>query len=626
MMPRTRSFLVHLVTVLVAGSLWVVAGPALPASADANATTDDSSVSVVTGSWIYSNVSTATVSNLLSSNSARLTDVEPYSTSANTWTVTMVSNSGAYAVPGWWWYVDITSAQISSFLSSNNGRLIDIEAYNDGGTIKYAVIMVSNTGTTARGWTYQVNATTAQISSNLSSNNQRLIDIEAYTTGGVTRYAAVTVTNSGTDTKAWEWFFGQTLSGVTSHVSSFGGRVIDIDRQPDGTYVFIQVKNSGTDNKYWRHHYGLSFAQVVNILTQFSVRAVDLDVYFSGSTPLYNLVAIDNASAENRRLLNLIAPSLTESNGLPRATFGFFLKPMTSSIPVSNLRETTRFEPASAVKAVHNLAVMRRVQAGSDSLSANNFIYYNYPSSSQTTGNECPNTAEETVGNRVTTTVNNGRTLMMANSDNRTTRGVVLRYGFPFVQSMLGTAGMTGSSIDQDFIGCGFNNGKRNQLTLVDFGKLYQGVQSGSLLGTGSHRTNFYAPMNGQTFSTTNALENQVINIVKAEAAAVGKSAIANTFIANMNWQWKPGGYSITCGDPFTNCSSGFYSVGTIAGQINLPTKPRGTIVPKFYVFGTYIDGLNTNCSGCVSYPNTEEQQLRAEMMRPAIKSALVSW
>ncbi|MDP9402038.1 MAG: serine hydrolase [Actinomycetota bacterium] len=618
-----------LVSLILAGVFSAAGSAVTPVGADTNALTDDSSVGVPTSAYVYTGVSEATISSLNTSLGTRISDIEVYDAAANTFTVSLVRNSGAYAVPGWWWYYDQSFAQVGERLQANSARLVDIEAYSDGGVIKFATVMVSNTGTAARGWSYLAGVSVSQISSHITANNQRMIDVEAYTEGTVKKYAAVFVTNSGSDAKAWEWWIDHTPAEVTSRVNAFGGRVVDLERQADGTYVFIQVKNAGTDGFYWRYHFGLTITQVTQVLSQYGVRAVDIDTYTSGRSRLYDLVAIDNLAIESRRLSNIIAPTLTSSNGLPNAAYGFFLKPLGTTKASAALQQTKNFEPASAVKAVHNLAIMRKVKDGQDSLSANNFAYYNYSTSQSIPGNACPDPAEETAANRVLTTVQNAQSMMMGASDNRTTRGVVLRYGFPYVQQAATFAGMTKASIQQDRVGCGFVNDKRNQVSLVDFGKLYEGVENGSLLGTGSLRTSFFSPMNGQAITTDGgSLENRVIEIVKAEAAAQGKSGVVTAFVQNMNWQFKPGGYGIACGSSiYANCSAGFYSVGTLAGVVRIPFKvSTGAVAGKAYVFGTYVDGLNTGCSGCPTYPSGTEEMLRAELLRSQIRAALRTW
>src|SRR5262245_36185090 len=87
-------------------------------SLDANATTDDHSVNVPTGWWPYTNGTAAQVGTYLNQNGARLTDLEVYAVTNGvpTFSVRMVPNSGAYAVPGWWWYYGLTAADVNTYL------------------------------------------------------------------------------------------------------------------------------------------------------------------------------------------------------------------------------------------------------------------------------------------------------------------------------------------------------------------------------------------------------------------------------------------------------------------------------------------------------------------------------
>ena len=113
-------------------------------------------------------------------------------------TVRMVSNSGAYAVPGWWWYYGQTFANVVSLLNTNNGRLIEIEPYDaGGGVIRFAIVMVSNTGAAARAWSWLAGVSSAQITTHLNRSGHRLIDLDTYTEGGVKKYAVVLVRNTG---------------------------------------------------------------------------------------------------------------------------------------------------------------------------------------------------------------------------------------------------------------------------------------------------------------------------------------------------------------------------------------------------------------------------------------------
>src|SRR2546422_4092613 len=95
---RSAGAIVGCVAAMVAGVL------ALPAAAtDAFPTTDDHSTAIAVGRWFASGVTAAQVDSLLSTKGARLTQVRVQDPATPTFAVTMVSNSGAYAVPNSWW-------------------------------------------------------------------------------------------------------------------------------------------------------------------------------------------------------------------------------------------------------------------------------------------------------------------------------------------------------------------------------------------------------------------------------------------------------------------------------------------------------------------------------------------
>ncbi|MDP9405091.1 MAG: hypothetical protein M3O86_00595 [Actinomycetota bacterium] len=154
--------------------------------ADTTAHTDDKSVAVPTGWWTYTGLSVSDVGAKLRQNNARLTDVERID-SAGRLAVTMVANRGAYEVPGWWWYVGRTPAEVTDLLTRNNARLIDIDAYaTDAGT-RFNVVMVANSGTTARGWSWLHGVSATQVNDHVAASGHRLIDLEEYQDGRVTK-------------------------------------------------------------------------------------------------------------------------------------------------------------------------------------------------------------------------------------------------------------------------------------------------------------------------------------------------------------------------------------------------------------------------------------------------------
>jgi hypothetical protein len=295
------------------------------------------------------------------------------------------------------------------------------------------------------------------------------------------------------------------------------------------------------------------------------------------------------------------------------------------------------FEPASSIKVVHHLYAMRRVAAGTEHLDAPaDFVWYHYPSATNGDGpGACPVPADETVANREIDTVRFGLTQMMGPSDNRTTRGFQLRYTQTTLNNFIdNTVHMTNTQLRQ-IIGCGFQNDLRNDLTLVDAGRLYEGVGNGSLL-SGANRTTFYGIMVGGYISSTSPLAT----IIRQEATALGKStAVANSFIANTWRRWKGGSYDVC---PSTgSCSPPYEYIRTEAGIISLPAKVSGTISPRLYVFGRFVEKLSMPCRfqnpgesaasyGSVCPPwktaNDTLAKARDESLRAQVRSALATW
>ena len=132
----------------------------------------------------------------------RLVDifVETFSPS-HLFTAVYVANSGSYQ-ESWWWYYGVDEATLANALSNNNARLISLKAYDIGsGQIRFTAVMISNTGRGATAWWWYYNTTPTDITSLINSNEARLTQINAYQTGGQTRYAVVMVDNTGDNNK-----------------------------------------------------------------------------------------------------------------------------------------------------------------------------------------------------------------------------------------------------------------------------------------------------------------------------------------------------------------------------------------------------------------------------------------
>lgn len=647
-----NTLLRRVAVVMLLGTLTV------PARADLNAFTDDKSVSVPTGWSTYADRTPAQINALLASNQARLTDIEPHDSAGTRYTVTMVRNSGAYAAPGWAWQINLTVVQISLLLNQTNSRLIDIEPYSTSAGTRFAVITVPNTGPTARVWTWVPGATAAQVDLHVALTGHRLTHLKQYQDGTLRRYVILTVANTGADAKAWQYFYNQSANDVATKMQAFIGRIASLEkRQDSGTsgenrYDVVLYRNDGADGHYGRFYFSLtSLDTAVQYAAQFASRIVDVETYVSNGARRYNVVLIDNANDENRRVRGLFGETLvSRSNGHPNGQWGAYLKPLGGSASVS-LNGSRRFEPASAIKAVHNAAMMIRRKNGLNSVE-DRLTYYNYPSDGlDGQGPEaCPDPDDEHAGNAKKASFGQIQLGMMAQSDNRFTRTVTLLYGdnvaSQAAKGISGIAalenlafnslGMTDTFMDQDLIGCAYANGKRNQTTLADLGRLYERVENGSVLGVGTHRESFYRPMNGGKFTDGSEVSMRMRAIVNQEAAAQGKSG--DSFNAAMEWRHKGGSYTIFCENAsFTPCTEGFISISTMAGRLTVPRRVNGQIVERDYVFGSYSSDLNacddmgTPCSICPNCTNVDDrdevlQKVQLELFRTVIRENLATF
>jgi hypothetical protein len=602
------------------------------------ATTDDHSTNTPTGWWFYTGVTAAQVSSYLSANSARLVGIDLYAISNGTpyFTVRMVANTGAYAVPGWWWYYGLTGAQVSSYISSNNARLIDVKPYDTGdGTIRFAVIMVSNTGTAARSWWWYYGASTTTISNALSANGARLTDLDSYLVGGTRYYTAVMVANTGADAKTWWWYYGLSSSQVSSYLSSNVARLTNIERTSAGTYNVVMVRNSGTDSTAWWWY--LSFTSstaLLNYALQLGIRPIDIKTYTVSGSRRYLAAFIDNSNAPTRRVRDVFATRFLDTSGNPtRGIFESYVKRAGSSVIV-NLNSSYPTEVASAIKVLHLLHAMKSY-AGGESLSSG-FTYYDYPNSpfNANTSNACPISSDETTTNRRTSyTLLQGLQQMMAISDNRTTRGVGLRYGFDALRSTASAAGLTRtylrSTTTHNNLGCAYydtNVSKwtdpGNDTTAADLAKIYEGVWTSSLL-TGDARTQFLNTANPST-GVASALQT----IINQEATSLGKSsATASSFGSQVKFYTKGGSYASCLPASDGSCAKKVI-VQSWAGLVRLPAKSSGYIAYRTYSFGTLISDVpvtewsGTDASNYIATYNSA----RYEAFRSEIRSALATW
>jgi hypothetical protein len=362
----------------------------------------------------------------------------------------------------------------------------------------------------------------------------------------------------------------------------------------------------------WWWYYGATLGQLNTFAAQNGARIFDVERYTGGGATRFAALMLNDSNAETSRLRGIMA------NGLGTGSYGVYLKQVGSSSPLAGLNQSTIFEPASALMALPHLYAMKQVELGNAGLDTPNLITYHSDPANPSNKDICPSDSFATLIRK--TTLRDADSRMMGVSDNRMTRGIIDYFGRANINAYAASLGFSNTKIRQIF-GCGFDNNLRNDWTLVDAGKLYEGVLNGSFL---SDPTQFWSVMN------QGGPDSALTDIINQEAAAVGKSSIASSFASQVYQRAKGGSYDICFSG---GCNTGYTYIRTRAGEIDVPFKVSGRTVLRHFVGGFWANGVPINCawpggSSCASLTAADNavNTVADEMFRSAIRAALATW
>lgn len=331
-------------------------------------------------------------------------------------------------------------------------------------------------------------------------------------------------------------------------------------------------------------------------------------------------VSADERTDEEARLQTIYDDAMAGTVG---GTAGFYLKAVGGPVLLDS-NETYVHDPASAIKVLGHLHAMREVQAGRDGL-FNSLTSYKYPSSRNSGGNPsspnlCPAVEDETPANREVEPLQFGLARMMQVSDNRTTRGVVLRYGLPALNALAASLGMAQTRWDQDLVGCGYQGDKRNALTPVDIGKLYEAVAAGRVLDA-KHTGEFWSLMVSQPVRRGDHL----LDIIREEAQKLGKPGAIAPVADRLVRRWKGGAYNIC----EVACPA-HTVIREMDGVASIPFNVGGTVQMRDFVFSSFIADAR---AVCLSNPCTDADEIQQgmflgadELLRSVIRAAIQTW
>jgi hypothetical protein len=191
--------------------------------------------------WWYYGLTAAQVSDRLADNNARLTDLQPYDDgNGNTrFACVMIRNTGDDAA-GWGWHFNTSLATIGDYVENNNVRVLDFDRYTIGGNTYYSAVYINNTGDHARSWWWYYNISPAQIGDFINANRAMLTEIEPAANGN---YNVVMQRVPGGNPHWW-WYYNVTSSFVSDAIDQNGARLVDLKRISGDRFAVIMVNNS----------------------------------------------------------------------------------------------------------------------------------------------------------------------------------------------------------------------------------------------------------------------------------------------------------------------------------------------------------------------------------------------
>lgn len=534
-------------------------------------------------------VSATTINNTVA-NGYRLTDIEyrgPNLFGTVLFDAVFVENTGSYAA-GWWWYYGLTAAQVSSNLATNNARLIDLEPYDDGnGNLRFACIMVDNTGANNKAWWWYYNTTTSNLNTQLTANNARLVDLDSYDIGGTTYYSGVMIRNTGADARGWWWYLNVTPAQISTALNTNNAQIYDLEPRSNGNWDCVMEQNPGSPGWYW--WYGLTASDIPYLIGQYGVRPIDLEEYTVSGATRYAMVAVNNSNALTTSIGNAMR-SRTDGQ------VGCWMQRMNGG-NLANLNGDTQFEPASTMKTLHHVHAMRRVHLGLSLATLIN-VYTNY----QTPTSSCPIDSGP-ISQQLQTVLQ----LMMENSDNARTQAVTAYFGQANINNTAAALGMASTSLNHR-LGCGADAiANPNRITLRDLNTLHEQVVNGYL---GSERDTFYQLM------LDSVSDLSIATVINTEGASLGLPSATITSFRNFTQvAHKGGSYGLSSGGPLWYDRAEF-------GWISLPFIVNDVITPREYGFGAFVNNasVDANASSAI-YTDAIP-----ELLRPTIRQALQSW
>jgi hypothetical protein len=536
-------------------------------------------------------------------------------------TAALVRNSGVYERDGDW-FRGMTRDEVVALTKGQDRRLVDLEPYSLGfGGTRFAGVTVPNSGSSAKGWWWNYDLTPAQVTMDINKHKIRLVDLSFYVKAGKRRYAYVGIKNRGADQRAWWWYYRKSKAEVRALLNKNKARLVDVEREGATRLTVVMVEKEG---KFSLPINNVTGKKLEELVQSNGVRITDIEpdgLKFWAST-------IDNVGSETGRVRSII-----RSGPYRDSYFGAFSKQVAGPTHVGLAHEAP-YQPMSVLKLVPHLYVMDRYDQGTWSLDTMR-VYWKSPEGSPDTV-ACPGTPGKlkTYSDTLRNTLRRG----LGESLGRAHETLLNTYKPEKITARMHELGLERTDI---YYGCqhpGKNNWLSNRSTLTEMGELFEGVDTRQFFPNKwpTTRNEFYGLV-------ADWPTDWLRPVVEQEAALQGKSGKVGDFMSRVTFDAKGGG--VDNGSD----ADGWVSGRALSYRITLPFRKSAPVrrggspyEARSFVGGFFANGIPGPChEGTANEdPNGVSEECRnwaagmgmtfrglpGELQRTSIRQALATW
>jgi hypothetical protein len=555
----------------------------------------DRVLSTPVANWYYYGVNASQISTLVNANKARIVDLQVESVGGDGtpyFTVSMVQNSGPVYGKGWWWYYGQTADAVSNIIAQTHGRIISISPYQSGSQLLFAVVLVPNTGADQKGWWWYYGSF-AQVTGAIAAlPSARVVEAENYTFNGNRGYAAVAISNTGTDADAYWWYLNANLATAVSSVNAHQAQLLSFSG--DGNN-FDSVTQGHASAEWW-YYYNVNPKLLGEFMSDDGARPTELRSSFSGAGRTFDAIFINNSNALTTQIGNeLRAPA--------KGWIGFKLIDGYSGEVLGGLNTSRLYEPASSIKIYVATYAMKQVELGHVTLQT-----------------QVPHFDPNTFCNSTkigTETLQTSITQMMENSDNARTDALMSYFGIRNITAYANSLGMTHTAVN-GYVDCPVPS---NHTTLDDETRVYDLLTHNKIL-TAADVAQLFSMMAGKNYDFSGMYAG-IKTLVNQYAAQYGLSAAQVASYENgIQLSQKSGGYWWPGGLVGPNGDLEYRSNGN-DGYVRLPLCVGTAKSSRPYLFGMFYEENQASQPDGLVF---DQMLSGAKIVENQIQAGLATW